>query len=149
MRLRRISVLSLLVAMFAAQTIFSPSQFKFKEVAQAGDNAPVPPQLSSVLEFSFNNQAQVALIADGGIILKSGNDVVPIAGPGDTAPGGGVFFSFNQPSLGPQGQVAFSAGATFPSASAAAYLYANGNITQFRADGIRANTGELVIPAVA
>jgi hypothetical protein len=148
MRLRKIVLLNFLAVMFSAQTIFAQSQFKFKEVAQAGDNAPVPPQLSSVLEFSFNNQAQVALIADGGIILKSGNDVIPIAGPGDTAPGGGVFFSFTAPSLGPQGQVSFSAGATFPSASAA-YLYANGNITQFMPDGIRANTGELVIPAVA
>jgi hypothetical protein len=148
MRLRKSVLLNFLAVMFAAQTIFAQSQFKFKEVAQAGDNAPVPPQLSSVLEFSFNNQAQVALIADGGIILKSGNDVIPIAGPGDTAPGGGIFFSFTAPSLGPQGQVSFSAGATFPSASAA-YLYANGNITQFMPDGIRANTGELVIPAVA
>jgi len=148
MRLRKIVLLNFLAVMLSAQTIFAQSQFKFKEVAQAGDNAPLPPQLSSVLEFSFNNQAQVALIADGGIILKSGNDVIPIAGPGDTAPGGGVFFSFTAPSLGPQGQVSFSAGATFPSASAA-YLYANGNITQFMPDGIRANTGELVIPAVA
>ena len=148
MRLRKIILLSFLAAMFAAQPIFAQSQFKFKEVVQAGDNAPVPPQLSSVLEFSVNNQAQVALIADGGVILKSGNDVTPIAGPGDTAPGGGVFFSFTAPSLGPQGQVSFSAGATFPSASAA-YLYANGNITQFMPDGIRANTGELVIPAAA
>src|SRR5256885_10519688 len=148
MRLKKIAVLSVLVAMFATQTIFAQSNFKFKEVVQAGDNAPVPPQLSSVLELSFNDQAQVALIADGGVILKSGNDVIPIAGPGDTAPGGGVFFSFTTPSLGPQGQVIFSAGATFPSVSAA-YLYANGNVTQFMPDGIRANTGELVIPAAA
>ena len=148
MRLNKVAVLSVLVAIFATQTIFAQSSFKFKEVVQAGDNAPVPPQLSSVLELAFNDQAQVALIADGGVILKSGNDVVPIAGPGDTAPGGGVFFSFTTPSLGPQGQVVFSAGATFPSVSAA-YLYANGNITQFRPDGIRANTGELVIPAAA
>jgi hypothetical protein len=147
MRSRRI-VLCILAAIVAAQTVFAQSQFKFKELVQAGDDAPVPPQLSSVLEFSFSDQAQVALIADGGIILKSGNSVIPIAGPGDTAPGGGVFFSFTGPSLGPQGQVAFSAGATFPSASAA-YLYANGNITQFMPNGIQANTGELVIPAVA
>lgn len=149
MRMRRIAVFVLLAAIFAAQTLLAQSQFKFKQVIEAGDNAPVPPQLGSVLEFSFNDQAQVALIADGGLILKSGNTVTPIAGPGDAAPGGGTFFSFTGPSLGPQGQLAFSAGATFPSASNAAYIYANGNIAQLFPNGIQANTGETVFPGAA
>jgi len=59
-----------------------------------------------------------------------------------------MFFSFSGPSIGPQGQVAFSAGASFPSASGA-YLFSNGAITQLFPNGIPANTGELVTPGSA
>jgi hypothetical protein len=142
---RRIGTTLVLATLFAAQTLLAQSQFKTKEVVQAGDAAPVPPQIGSVLEFAFSDQGNVALIADGGVILKSGNAVIPIAGPGDSAPGGGAFFSFTQPSLGPQGQVAFIANASFPSTSGV-YLYSNGTITQLIANGTQANTGEPVNP---
>src|SRR5690242_21579708 len=102
MRTRKIAIFIFLAATFAAaQTLLAQSQFKFKQVIQSGDSAPVPPQLGSILDFSFNDQAQIAVIADGGLILKSGDTVVPIAGPGDAAPGGGAFFTFTHPSVGP------------------------------------------------
>jgi len=141
-----------LAFLFSAPTVLAQSQFKFKEVVQAGDAAPVPPQIGSILEFAFSDQGNIALIADGGLILKSGNTVIPIAGPGDPAPGGGVFLSFSGPSIGPQGQVAFTAGSPLPSASpstAGAYVFFNGAITQLFPNGIQANTGETVFPGTA
>jgi hypothetical protein len=145
---RRIGSALVLATLLAAQSLLAQSQFKFKEVGQSRDAAPVPPQLGSVLEFAFSDQGNVALIADGGIILKSGNAVIPIAGPGDAAPGGGLFFSFTQPSLGRQGQVTFIANASFPSTSGV-YLFSNGAITQLVANGTLANTGEPVTPGSA
>lgn len=144
----RIGTTLVLATLLGTQTLLAQSQFKFKEVVQSGDAAPVPSQLGSVLEFAFSDQGNVALVADGGVILKSGSAVIPIAGPGDAAPAGGVFFSFTQPSLNPQGQVAFVAGASFPSTSGV-YLFSNGAITQLIADGTQANTGEAVTPGFA
>jgi len=141
-----------LAFLFSAPTVLAQSQFKFKEVVQAGDAAPVPPQIGSILEFAFSDQGNIALIADGGLILKSRNTVIPIAGPGDPAPGGGVFLSFSGPSIGPQGQVAFTAGSSLPSASpstAGAYVFSNGAVTQLFPNGIQANTGETVFPGTA
>ncbi len=138
--------LSLLLQVASAPAQTAPSPFKFKPVVRAGDPAPVPPQIGSILNFSFNDQAQVALIADGGIILKSGNQVTPIVGLGDPAPGGGVFFNLDVPSLGPQGQVVFHGGTTaFPSTSGL-FEFANGTITPLLADGTIANTGESITP---
>jgi hypothetical protein len=145
---RRIGTALALATLFAAQTLLAQSQFKFKEVVRSGDAAPVPPQLGSVLEFAFSDQGNVALIADGGLILKSGSAITPIAGPGDSAPGGGAFFSFTQPSLGPNGQVAFVANASFPSTSGV-YLFSNGAITQLIPNGAQANSGEPVNPGFA
>jgi len=145
---RRIATPLVLATLFVAPTLLAQSQFKFKEVVQTGDAAPVPPQLGSVLEFAFSDQGNVALVADGGLILKSGGTITPIAGPGDFAPGGGLFFSFTQPSIGPQGQVAFVAGTSFPSTSGV-YLYSNGAITQLIAAGTLDNTGEAVTPGSA
>lgn len=127
-----------------AQT--TSSAFKFKPVVRAGDAAPVPPEIGFILNFSFNDQGQVALIADGGVVLKSGGQVTPIVGPGDPAPGGGVFFNLDVPSLGPQGQVIFRGETTtFPSTSGL-FEFADGTITPLITDGTRANTGESVIP---
>jgi hypothetical protein len=148
MKPRIIGSALVLATLLAAQSLLAQSQFKFKEVVQAGDAAPVPPQLGSVLEFAFSDQGNIALIADGGVILKAGSAVLPIAGPGDSAPGGGMFFSFTQPSLGPQGQVAFIANASFPSTSGV-YLFSNGAITLLIANGTQASTGEQVTPGSA
>ena len=148
----RIATAFVLAILLSAPALLAQSRFKFKEVVQAGDSAPVPPQIGSVLEFAFSDQGNIALIADGGLILKSGNTVIPIAGPGDPAPGGGVFLSFSGPSIGPQGQVVFTAGSSLPSASpstAGAYVFFNGAITQLFPNGIQANTGETVFPGTA
>ena len=80
MNSRRIGTTFVLATLFAAPALLAQSQFKFKEVVRTGDAAPVPPQLGSVLEFAFSDQGNVALIADGGLILKSGTTVIPIAG---------------------------------------------------------------------
>lgn len=148
MNTTRIATAFVLTSLLVAPALLAQSQFKFNEVVQTGDAAPVPPQLGSVLEFAFSDQGKVALIADGGLILKSGSTVIPVAGPGDSAPGGGLFLSFTEPSIGPQGQVAFVAGATFPSTSGL-YLFSNGAITELISDGTSANTGEAVTPGSA
>src|ERR1051326_6167967 len=130
--------LLLLGSNLLAQT--APSAFKFKPVVRAGDAAPVPPAIGSILNFSFNDQGQVALIADGGVVLKSGDQVTPIVGPGDPAPGGGVFFVLDVPSVGPQGQVIFRGETTaFPTTSGL-FEFANGTITPLITDGTLANT---------
>ncbi|MGZ4859275.1 MAG: DUF7453 family protein [Candidatus Angelobacter sp.] len=150
MKSRRVAILILLASIFAAQTTFAQSQFKFKEVLKTGDAAPVPPQLGSVLESNFDDQGRVALIADGGVILKSGDQIIPIAGPGDPAPGGGTFLSFTTPSLGPQGQLLFTSIVGFSgSVASKAFLYSNGSISQLLPNGMVADTGELVFPASA
>ena len=63
MNSRRIATAFALATFFVAPTLLAQSQFKFKEVVQTGDAAPVPPQLGSVLEFAFSDQGNVALIA--------------------------------------------------------------------------------------
>jgi hypothetical protein len=136
--------LLLLGSSLSAQT--TSSAFKFKSVVRAGDPAPVPAQIGSTLNFTFNDQSQVALIADGGIILKSGGQVTPIVGPGDPAPGGGVFFVLDVPSLGPQGQVLFRGGTTAFPFTSGLFEFANGTIRSLITDGTRANTGESVSP---
>jgi hypothetical protein len=128
----------------SAQT--TQTTFKFKPVVRAGDAAPVPPQVGSILNFSFNDLGQVVVIADRGIVLKSGGQITPIVGPGDPAPGGGIFFVLDVPSLGPQGQVVFRGGTTaFPSTSGL-FEFVNGTITPLIVDGTLANTGESVTP---
>src|ERR1700739_1662235 len=136
--------LLLLGSNLSAQT--GLSSFKFKPVVRAGDAAPVPAAIGSILNFSFNDQGQVALIADGGVVLKSGTQVTPIVGPGDPAPGGGVFFVLDGPSVGPQGQVVFRGETTaFPTTSGL-FEFANGMIAPLITDGTIANTGESVTP---
>jgi hypothetical protein len=93
--------------LLSVPSISAQSAFKFKPVVRAGDAAPVPPEIGSILNFSFNDLGQTALIADGGIVLRSGGQVTPIVGPGDPAPGGGIFFVLDVPSVGPKGQVIF------------------------------------------
>jgi hypothetical protein len=132
--------------LLSVSSVSAQSAFKFKPVVRAGDPAPVPPQVGSILNFSFNDQAQVVVIADGGIVLKSGDQVTPVVGPGDPAPGGGIFFVLDVPSLGPQGQVVFRGGTTaFPSTSGL-FEFANGTITPLLTDGAIANTGESIFP---
>lgn len=150
MQSRRIVILMFLAVLFAAQAGFAQSAYKFKKVFETGDAAPVPQQLGSVHEFDLDDQGRMALIADGGLILKSGDQIIPVAGPEDPAPGGGTFVSFTTPSLGPQGQIAFTALVSLPDTVASrAFLYSNGSISQLLPNGMVADTGELVFPASA
>jgi hypothetical protein len=135
--------LLLLSSNLSAQT---SSAFKFKPLVRTGDAAPVPPQVGSILNFSFNDQAQVALIADGGIVLKSGSQVTPIVGLGDPAPGGGVFFNLDVPSVGPQGQVVFRGETTVFPTTSGLFEFADGTINPLLTDGTIANTGERITP---
>lgn len=147
MNLRKIASIAIVAIAIALSvpSVSAQSAFKFKPVARTGDIAPVPPQLSSVLEFTFSDQGQVALIGDGGLILKSGSQITPIAAIGDQAPGGGFFFSLDVPSIGPQGQVIFRGNAAFPSTSGLD-VFANGTITQLIPDGTLSTSGESVTP---
>jgi hypothetical protein len=121
----------------------SQPPFKFKSVVRAGDPAPVPPQLSFVFEFAFNDQGQVALVADGGLILKSGSQTTVVAAVGDSAPGGGFFFSVSSPALDPQGQLVFRGNVAFPGISGL-YSFSNGVITLLLPDGTKATNGQKV-----
>ena len=135
-----------MAGLLSVPSITAQSAFKFKPVVRAGDAAPVPPEIGSILNVSFNDQSQVVVIADGGIVLKSGDQVTPIVGPGDPAPGGGIFFVLDVPSLGPQGQVVFRGGTTAFPFTSGLFEFANGTITPLITDGTLANTGERVTP---
>src|SRR5689334_19978015 len=135
-----------MAGLLSVPSIAAQSAFKFKPVVRAGDAAPVPPEIGSILNVSFNDQSQVVVIADGGIVLKSGDQVTPIVGPGDPAPGGGIFFVLDVPSLGPQGQVVFRGGTTAFPFTSGLFEFANGTITPLITDGTLANTGETVTP---
>jgi hypothetical protein len=129
-----------------AQGTSPKSAFKFKPLVRTGDVAPVPPQLSSILEFSFNDQGQIALIGDGGLVLQSSSQTIPIAATGDTAPGGGLFFSVDVPSVSPQGQVFFRGNVAFPGTSGL-YSFSNGTISLVIPDGTLASDGTPVTPS--
>src|SRR5215467_10306499 len=125
MRFKQIAMMAACALVITCLAWGDTSQpFKFKPVVRNGDAAPVPPQLGSILEFAFNDEGQVALIGDGGLMLKSGSQTVPIAAAGDSAPGGGLFFSVDAPSLGPQGQVVFRGNVAFPG-TYGLYLFSN------------------------
>lgn len=124
------------------------SPITFRSIVRSGDAAPVPAQLSSVLESAFDDKGNVALSADGGIILKSGAQTIPIVGTGDTAPGGGFFFSVDVPSLSPQGQVVFRGNVSFPGTSGL-YEFSGGTISLLMPDGITSTTGESITPGGA
>ena len=147
---RRITKLAAVIfaLVLLASSATAQTAFKFKPIARTGDVAPVPAQISSILNNDFNDQAQVAVIADGGLILKSGNQITPIAAIGDPAPGGGFFFVLDVPTLGPQGQVLFRGSASFPSTSGLD-LFSNGTVTQLIPDGTTANNGDSVTPGLS
>ena len=115
--------------------------FKFHQVAQSGMAAPVPPQLSIISSFSFNDHGEAAFIADNGLLIKSGDTVRIIAGFSQAAPGGGHFISAATPSLNNSGDVVFRAEVSAPGASGL-FLYSNGVVSQFLPDGTTGPSGE-------
>jgi hypothetical protein len=62
-----------------------------------------------------------------GVFLFANNTLTRIAGPGDSAPGGGSFLSADFPSINASGQVAFK-GQT--ATGTGVFLYNNGKITK-------------------
>src|SRR6185312_15075285 len=69
----------------------------------------------------------------------------PVVRTGDAAPGGGLFFSVDVPSVSPQGQVFFRGNVAFPGTSGL-YSFSNGNISLVIPDGTVASDGTLVTP---
>ena len=135
-----VSLIALLAASAPAQT-----RFKFDPVVQAGDLAPVPPQLGSILEFSSNDHGDLAVIGDGGLFIKSGQGITVVVGPNDPAPGGGTFLSEEFPLINSQGQVFFRGSVTFPGTSGL-FLFSGGHFTNLIPDGTVASNGVAVTP---
>jgi hypothetical protein len=91
--------------------------FNFRQIIQTGGLAPSSSRLSSVSEFSFNDRGQIAVAADGGLLLVSGGITSIVAGFGDPAPGGGTFIFADSPSLNSQGTLVFRGEVTSPGVS--------------------------------
>ncbi len=130
-----------LVASAPAQT-----RFKFDPVVRAGDPAPAPPTLGSILEFSSNQQGDVAVIGDGGLFIKAKDKITVITAPGDPSPVGGVFLDETMPLIDSQDRVLFRADVTSFDTSGGLFLFSNGQITQVLADGVVASNGQPVSP---
>src|ERR1051326_5442085 len=78
--------------------ISAPAQrYKLEPVVRAGEPAPAPPKLGSILEFASNQQGSVAVIGDRGLFIKSKHHITVITAPGRPAPSGGVFLSEESP----------------------------------------------------
>jgi hypothetical protein len=122
-----------------------PISANFHLAAITGEAAPVPSTLSSISLFSFNDQGQVAFIADGGLLLKSAAGISIIAAFGTHAPGGGIFLSADMPAINNNGQVVFRGQVTSPGKSGL-FLFSAGTITRLVADFSMAPTGEFVFP---
>jgi hypothetical protein len=140
--------LGTLLAAFLSSPLYSqlpPGSPNFRLAAITGETAPVPSTLSSISLFSFNDQGQVAFIADGGLLLKSAAGTSVIAAFGTHAPGGGIFLSADMPAINNNGEVVFRGQVTFPGKSGL-FLFSAGTITQLVADLSMAPTGEFVFP---
>jgi len=146
MKIRYIVTITVLstTLLLGASSALAQGKFKLRKIVGTGDNAPVPQQLSSINNFSFNSQGQEAFIGDGGLFLNSGGMDTIIAGFGDAAPGGGSFISVSSPSINSSGQIAFRGESNFPSPSGL-FLFSGGKITQLVADGTFTGT-DVVFP---
>ena len=135
----------LLTVCFVALSTSAQTKFTLKQILQTGDDAPVVPQLSFVDQFSLNDQGQVAFIGDGGLFLKSGANLMLLAGFGDPAPGGGRFIQASAPSINSNGEIVFVGSVTAPSTSGL-FLFSQGKITLLVANGAVSTTGDVVFP---
>lgn len=130
-------------AVLFASTAFAQPNFKLKQVLTAGQAAPVPAQLSFVAPFSLNDSASVAFAADGGILLKSGNNLSIVAAFGDATPDGGIFLQTSSPSLTSTGDVVFRGETTGRSGL---FRFSGGSISQLVGDATFASSGDFVFP---
>lgn len=138
------SPLFLLLGLMASAP--AQTRFKFDPVVRTGDAAPVPPNLGSILEFSSNQQGDVAVIGDGGLFIKAKDKITVITAPGDPSPVGGVFLDETAPLINSQDEVIFRAEVTSPDTFGGLFRYSNGQITQILADGVLATNGQPVTP---
>lgn len=138
----------IMIGLIVLLAVSAPAQngFTFSPAIRAGNPAPVPRQLGSILEFSINPQGQIAVIGDGGLFIKSGFNTTVVTAPSEPAPGGGVFLSVDSPIINSQGQVAFRGNVTFPGTSGM-FLFAGGHLTLAIADGTIASDGQPVMPS--
>lgn len=127
-------------------TVSAETTYRLDRFVKTGKIAPAPPQLSFILNTAFNDRGQVAFVADGGLLLKSGDQLRVIASPSTAAPGGGTYVAFNSVSLNGKKQILFDASVTPPSTSGL-FLFSQGEITQLVAEGSIASTGESVSPS--
>lgn len=125
----------------SASTAFAQSQFRLKEVIRSGQTAPVPAQISSPLEESFNDAGQVAVLADGGILLISNGQTRVAVAPSDPDPNGGIFEILDAPVINAQGQILFR-GTSSDFNGSGLFLYSNGTITSILPDATVASDGQ-------
>lgn len=132
-----------LATIFLSSNIEAQTTFDFRQVVQTGDLSPAPPRLSSVSEFSFNDHGEIAVAADGGLLVTSGGSTSIVAAFGDAAPGGGTFIFADSPSLNSQGTLVFRGEVTFPSVSGL-FQFSQGTITSLIPEGALDSDGNPV-----
>jgi hypothetical protein len=105
--------------------------------------APVPPLLSNISSFSFNDKGEVAYLGDDELFLQYGQNVTIVTSFGRAAPGGGKFTYADTFSLNSSGQLVFRAGVTSPGTSGL-FLFSKGKLTELIPDRTAASNGVLV-----
>ena len=101
-------------AMFFAVPVPAQTQYKLQKVLGTHDVAPVPAQLSQIVEYWFNDKGEVAYIADNGVLFRSGQKTRIIAAAGMDAPGGGYFLSGEGVFLNDAEQILFHGEVSYP-----------------------------------
>jgi hypothetical protein len=143
---RRIGfILAAFLVLFPTIQLSAQTAYNFKKLVSTGNLAPVPPRLSDILEFSFNDKSQIAYVGDGGLLFRSGQTVSIIAGYGHVAPGGGKFIYADTVGLNSLGQIVFRGEVTSPSTSGL-FLYFKGKLTELITDGTGASNGVFITP---
>jgi hypothetical protein len=137
------SLIPAMAMFFLSLGLAAQTNFNFKQVVQTGDLSPAAPRLSSVSEFSFNDHGQIAVAADGGLLVTSAGTTSVVAGFGDPAPGGGTFIFADSPSLNSQGTMIFRGEVTFPSVSGL-FQFSQGQITSLIPEGALDSDGNPV-----
>ena len=137
---RRIFVV--LVALFGllcTGQISAQPTYSLRELVSTGNTAPVPPLLSDVVSFSFNDKGEVAYAGDGAVFLRSGQKVSMLANFGRPAPGGGTFTYADTLALNSAGQLVFRAGVTSPGTSGL-FLFSKGKLSELIPDVVGKHT---------
>jgi hypothetical protein len=141
--LRRVAVrLIVLFAVFSIR-VSAQSAYNFRELVGIGTPAPVPPLLSSVVEFSFNDEGDVAYIGDNGLFLRRDKEVKLIAEFGRPAASVGKFRLADSIALNSVGDLVFR-GEVDPPDHSGLFLFSKGKVNQLIPDGTAASNGALI-----